>query len=465
MTKDNGNTPIDPIPIPYSQQAEEALIGSALIDPGIMLTTKIKPADFYVHRHQWVWGELFTLTRSGITPDMVTLTEALDRRGKLEEIGGAAFLVSLISRTPSSLGAESYSRIVKGDAMRRSVLAKARQLTQAAFDTSIDINQAVSGAIRDLAVDASPDKSAVHIAEHLDALYDDVERRSKDPKDIWGIKTGFRDIDRYIGGLQLSETLYLAGEPGVGKSKLAVQIAVQIALMGIPVAIFSLEMSAEAVVRRIVSLHSKVYTRKLKTGRMEGDDWSDFTKSVGVLSEIPLYISDKSGLTSLELRAELARLKLEHGIQVAMIDYLLLMGDPGYKDEIAKSTALSREIHNITKELNISTITVNSVTKELMDGGTPTNKGVRGSGQLVHDADVIAFLTSHKPEFGEEKALDLVTLTFTKGRELDRGNMALDLYAFPYYPAFGDMDQRQVEVGGDTKTLVQKEKSFWWEDN
>jgi len=443
MSGNNGNAPPESDPIPYSKEAEEALLGSAIIDPAILLTTKVSPADFYVHKHRWIWEEMITLSRAGMTPDLVMLAEALQRRGRLVEIGGPAYLTGLANKTPSSLSSDNYAKIIKSDAVRRAVLGKARALTMAAFDQTVNIQSAVSSTLRDLAVDASPDNSAVHFSELLGGLYDEVEERYKNPVDFWGIKTGFSEIDKLTGGLQLAEVFYLAGEPGIGKSKLAIQIAVQIALAGTPVAIFSLEMKNRAIARRIVSFHSKVFTRKLKSGRMEADDWNDFTKSVDELSQIPLYISDNPRLTTLQFRAELARLKMDKGVKVGMLDYLLLMGD----------TALSREVKTVAGELDLALVAVNSVTKEHMGvGSSPTNRGVRGSGQLAHDADVIAFLTAHKPDMGDPSP-NIATLTFTKGREFESGNLQIDLYAHPNFPSFGDLADRRVETEKAIKTL------------
>ena len=444
--------------LPYSQQAEEALLGAVIIDPDAMVLLDTQPDEFYVHRHRWVWSALRDLERGGVKPDIVTLSELLQRRGKLEEVGGPAFLSSLINRTPNSQSASSYARIVADDYRRRCMISTANQLAVAAYDKSTDPSEASINALDTLIASTNADKGAVHISEATAKVYDEVSERAKNPTEFWGIKTGFIDVDRLTGGLQLGEVFYLAGKPSVGKSKLANQVGVQTAKDNEPTAIYSMEMKDIAVARRILSAEGKIPTRHLKTGFLEGDEWNEFIQAFERSAEWPLYLSDGS-FTLATLRADIARLKARHGLKVVVIDYLLLMEGAQGKDDTEKSAYLSSGIKNIARKFDVAVLTVASVTKELFSAkGTPSNEKLRGSGQVVHDADVVAFLTKHIPGEGEMHNSSYVTLSFTKGRDIEQLG-AVDLYAHKRFPLFSDIALEQETV---TTLVPQKDNGKEW---
>lgn len=429
----------------YNQEAEESILGAALINPSIVRYLDIEPSHFYVQRHQWIWEAIQSLDgRADI--DIVTLGEELDKHGNLGNAGGMPYLMGLTTSVVSSLGAESHARIVKDYAQRRTILRVASDLAKAAYDAKT-LDAVTAQAIDTLAQGTHSDQS-MHIRDIVGEVYQEVEDRSKDPRDVWGLETGFIDFDKATGGLQPGEVYYVAGEPGIGKSKYAVQIGINMGARNTPGAIFSLEMGRKQLVRRSLSALAQVPTRNLKTGRMDVEEWTRFNQAVEAAITYPIYINDNSSLTTTQLRAELSRLQARHKIQWGVVDYLLLMGDTEGVNETEKSAHLSRRIKSIAKSLDIALITVNSVVKDGMgEESTASQKQIRGSGQVIHDADIIGILKHHIPGKWEEKQDNLRTHVFVKGRELE-GLGFFHLVAFDKWPSFGNyMSERKVFNG------------------
>ena len=416
--------------IPHSQEAEESLVGSALINPDILATVAIAPADFYIFRLRLVWTTMHDLYKRGITPDFVTLTDALHMTGSLEEIGGPAYLTGLISDVPTSLNADSYAAVIKDKARRRAMLATANDLAKAAFDDAAKLDEANMQAIADLTSSTHVKGAARPLSEYVDELEIEVIDRIANPVEIFGIPTGILDYDHTTGGNQRGEVVYIGGEPGIGKSILMMQMALGMAKHQAPGAIYSLEMKGQQFTRRIVSNLGRVETRKLRTGFLNQEEANQFFAAAKVARSLPIHMSDESYLTTGALRADLARLRSQAGIQWFALDYLLLMSDgDGRVDEIERSAMLSARIKRLAKEFDLAGITVNSVTK---DGK------IRGSNQVSHDADVICMLVEHQPEMGNPKP-NMRTLIFKKGRELANPKNAIHLLKGAGFPAFMDV--------------------------
>ena len=434
---------------PYSREAEDAMIGAAIINPVVLDEVSIEPQDFYIRRNSIIWEALQALNRKGSGIDYVTLLDELEDKGKLQEIGGSAFIAGLISTFSLAPDVVAYEKIIKSYSKRRAVLSVANDIAKIAYGEESDaIDSQLGEIVSRLLKHSIPDKGLVPIGQALTRLSDQVDERSKNPQDIWGIPTGFTDIDHYLGGLQKGEVFYLAGEPAVGKTKLAVQIALNAAsdrYGAHSVGIYSLEMRDVAVARRMVSVMQDISTRAMKSGKMSDTDWVSFFAGITELQDRQLYLSDASMLTTAELRADIARMKANHGVELIVLDYLLLMS--GYEkldNETERSTRLSRDIKSIAKDMDVALVAVNSVTKEGMDGGLIAKKNLRGSGQLIHDADLIAILcvdtavsnTPFKP----------VKLVFTKVRDVEMGTTTINLLADNMRPMFHSCESHSIQV-------------------
>jgi replicative DNA helicase len=368
------------------------------------------------------------LRSRGFSVDILTVSEELERAGKLTEVGGPAYLAELIGNTPSSMGAESYAQIITEKAGRRRLLDAANSLARAAYDEGKPIDDAVIAVTQLLTGSIQPRGAAVHLSKYVEELMDDVEERSKNPKDIWGLETGVLDFDKITGGLQAGEVCYLGGDPGIGKSILSMQMGIGMATKNHPGAIYSLEMKGLPVTRRIVSEIGELDTRKLKSGRLLDSDWPIFIQACEAAIALPVYLSDDSYWTTAGLRADMARLRSQNKIEWFVLDYLLLVCDgDGKLDEIERSALLSRRVKALAKEFDLAGITVNSVTKDGSD--------IRGSNQVKHDADVILMLGEHQPEVGKKEA-NMRTAVFKKGRELAEPKTYFHLVKADHFPAF-----------------------------
>ena len=420
--------------VPHSVAAERAVLGAALIDPVIICELDLPADDFYLDRHRWIWQALRKLDDEKSSVDIITLQDELTARGLLAEIGGLAYLTRLTIETPTSLHASDYARIVREKAKRRRILAACTELARAAFSEAENLEGAISQATAQLVCQARPTGGAVQIRQFVDQLYDQVDERSRAPKDIYGIPTGFHDFDQITAGLQLGEELVLSGDPGLGKSLLAFQMGCNMASCA-PGAVYELEMGGIAVVRRQVAGKSGVSTQKMRSGKLDDSDWPAFTAAVEKLSTLPIYMSDESNWTTLGMKADLARLKDAYGIQWFIVDYLDLLADSYGRDDIERSAYISRQVHNICKDLDLAGLIVQSMNKA---GIASTNKGkhyLSGSAKVIFDADQIVFITKHQPAFGEKEEPNVITLTWDKVREGD-SNRFMHLVRVEGFPAF-----------------------------
>ena len=421
--------------MPFSVDAEEAILGAVMIDPPIFIQLTLTPNDFYIERHQWIWEAMGQLHAKNQTPDFISLSDQLSANGKLKEAGGPAFLTTLINRVPTSLHADQYAQIIKDKSRRRQAINSARELTVAAFDEKANLDTVSAKITEQLTSTVHTSRELIHISEIVSQVASDVEERSKNPTETWGVPTGLIDLDKMTGGV--AGLWYLGGEPGIGKSILMLQILINAAKRGKPGAIFSLEMSAIAQVIRAVSAEAKIATIGLRTGKIHDNDWESFYKACEEIADLPVYICDEPELNTTQLRAQLTRLKAKTNVQLFALDYLYLMTDEGSQDPTERTEILSKRVKAIQRKLDIAGITVNSVTKEGMNTTNPKSTSLRGSGQLIHDADVVLFITKHNTHDS------MRTITITKGRDLaDSGK--IDLVKTASYPSFVDAQVRET---------------------
>jgi replicative DNA helicase len=422
------------VSIPQSREAEEAALGCVLINPLTLyeLAPFLKPGHFYIHRHAWIWDAFLALDARRVPIDLLTVSDELDRQGKLGEVGGPAYLTSLVNQVPSSINAEHYGRIVAGHAARRAMLQAANKIAELAYDESKSVEECIGNAVAETSGLEILNNSAdfVNMGDLLSSVYDDVQERAKDPKEVWGLSTGLPKFDKKTGGLQLGELTYIAGSPGVGKTWLDLAWAMELGRQE-PGALISLEMKRNSIGRRVLSGVTGVATRAMKSGFMDASDWLPLTDAVQKYEGFPVWIDDSSYDTA-RLRATLAWLKREKGIRWFILDYALLMLDLG-RDETEQSKIISANMKRIVHDLNLCGVVLHSVTKVGMDGEEPKMGDQRGSGQAIHDADVQLFLTKLYEKDPDVSALTdkekarMVTLWCSKGRELEESKFKLHL--------------------------------------
>jgi replicative DNA helicase len=446
----------------FSQETERALLGCILIDSECLIELDVTPDDFYVVKHRWVFEAASALARRHEAVDFLTISQELEKRKQIEEVGGMAFVMSLINSTPSSLSAKTYAKLLRDKARRRNLVKVAGEIAKAAYDETSSIDESIPAFVNGLVSTSAVNKGAQPLALAMSELYDEVQERIAHPADIWGIPTRLPTFDKTTGGLQRGELFLLAGTPGVGKSILGMDMAAGMALSA-PGAIYSMEMRRKQVARRLVSGQAFIPTHRLKSGRFEDGENDRFTKAIDYFSTLPVHIADSSGWTTTSLRADLARLKALYGIEWFLLDYLFLLNDGG-KDEVERTQNASKGLKQTVMELDLAGIAIHSLNKAGMGatrngglGGDGLPNGLddmRGSGQVAYDADLACFLTKYNPEVFAQadripaKYNDIArVLWFGKGRELENPRQYVTLVQKQGFPKFGEYIPEQNQGG------------------
>jgi len=385
---------------PYSPTAESAVIGCVLTRPEEIKTISLDAGDFYIEANRIVWATMRELFTELKPIDFITVCTRMDERGQLSLIGGKSAVMQYVSGEFHSWNGAAYADIIKDRAKRRRAINIAESLARIAFDKDSDLDAGAANAVDGLVKLGRVESGAVPISVFASKVYDDIVERSKNPRDIYGIRTGFRDLDLMTDGLVKKSLYVISGEPGTGKSLFAFQICANLAKDGHGGSVYELEMPGEQVARRDISAKSSLKTDNMLRGKMEEDDWEPFTSAVEDLSNLPIHISDLSTWTTAGIRADLSRLKITHGIEWALVDYLFLLNDLPGKSEIERTNFVSRELKSIAKSLDIILIAIHSMTKQQYgaDASSPTMGSLRGSAQVAYDADDIWFMTKDKNE-------------------------------------------------------------------
>ena len=397
---DQSPAPTTSTAVPHSREAEEAVVGAVFINPEVYydIAQFLSADDFYIHRHKWIWDCFTSLHEQRIPIDLLTVTDELERRGQLGEIGGPAYLTSLVNQVPSSLNAESYGRIVEGYSVRRKMINAANQIASIAYNerTSVDdvMNEAEKAVFnvseRRLKHDLQP------ISSVLSDYYDRIDDLAKRPDDIHGVPTGFVDLDKMLTGLQPSDLLIIAGRPGQGKTGFLLSIAKNAGLVHKKhVAIFSLEMSNEQVVQRLIAQETGIDSQRLRTGKLQDQEWPLFTHAIEVFGDTHIYLDDTPAITPLQLRTKCRRLHMEFGLDLIIIDYLQLMGgDTRNDNRVQEVSYISRNLKILARELNVPVLTAAQLSRavEQRSDKRPVLSDLRESGSLEQDADIVMFI-------------------------------------------------------------------------
>lgn len=393
---------------PHSREAEEAVIGAVLINHEVYydIAQFLSADDFYIHRNKWIWEAYTRLHESRSPIDLLTLSDDLERNGQLADMGGVPYITSLINQVPSSLNAEAYGRIVEGHAIRRKMIAAANKIASVAYNEASTVDEVMNEAEK--AVFNVSERRLKHdlrpISAVLSDFYDRVDDLAKHPADVYGVPTGFVDLDRMLTGLQPSDLLIIAGRPGQGKTGFLLSIAKNAALTHKKhVAIFSLEMSNEQVVQRLISQETGIDSQRLRTGQLHEHEWPLFTHAVEVLSDTKVFLDDTPAITPLQLRTKCRRLHMEHHIDLIIIDYLQLMGGDNRTDNrVQEVSHISRSLKVLARELNVPVLTAAQLSRavEQRTDKRPVLSDLRESGSLEQDADIVMFI--YRPDQYEQ---------------------------------------------------------------
>lgn len=390
---------IEKVP-PHSREAEMSVLGAMLFDENALtLAIEIlKPDYFYETSHAQIFSVLQALFDRNQPADLVTVSEELRKRGQLEGVGGAAYLTQLTTAVPTSANIQHYAKIVKDRALLRMLIHSATNIVQESFDPAQDARDVIDKAERSI-FDIGQDQiegKAHAMREIIHNTMETIDQLFQRKEHVTGLATGFHDFDTKTAGLQPSDLIIIAGRPSMGKSAFTTALCEHAAVnLKKPVAFFSLEMSKEQLVQRMLCSFARVDAQKVRTGYLSHQDWPKLTQAAGKLSEAPLYIDDTPGQTVLEIRAKARRLKMRYGIQMVVIDYLQLMHMGGQVESRQQEiSAISRSLKALARELQVPVIAVSQLSRavEARQGNKPQLSDLRESGAIEQDADVVVFL-------------------------------------------------------------------------
>ncbi len=413
---------------PHSQEAEESVLGSILIDKDAIVSVApiLQPDHFYNSKHQKIYSAILSLYEEREPIDLVTLSEKMKKNKTLSKAGGRVYLASLLEKVPTAAHAENYAKIVRNNAVKRELISSAAKLTEMSFDESMETRTILDKAEqiifslsqKNLARNFIPIKEA--LAESFDRL-DDLQKSSSG---LRGVPSGFIDLDNTLAGMQDSNLLILAGRPGLGKTALALNIAQNAAVKNkIPVGFFSLEMSKEELVDRLLVSQAEIDAWRLKTGRLTNEDFSRLSDAMGELAEAPLFIDDSPGISVLEMRTKARRLQVEQGLKLLIVDYLqLAISTRRWDSRVQEVSDISQSLKNLARELKIPVLALSQLSRAVENRGTkiPQLADLRESGAIEQDADVVMFLYRENDEDMEN-----VTLSVAKHRNGPLRNIKL----------------------------------------
>lgn len=423
----------DPQVVPHSREAEEAVIGSILINPEAYYDVAhfLRGDDFYIHRHRWIWETFTRLHERRIPIDFLTVSEELDQLGQLAEVGGPAYLTALINNVPTSLHAEAYGRIVEATAIRRRMLSAANEIAKLAYQQDASVETVMDEAEKAVfgVSERRTTRDLQPIQQVLSDYYDRVDQLAARGDDTYGVPTGFTDLDRLLGGLQPSDMLIVAGRPGSGKTAFMISAAKNAAQVHKKhVALFSLEMSSEQLVQRMVAQETGINSQRLRDAKLEEDEWPLFTHAIEVLSNTVMFLDDTPALTPLQLRTKCRRLHLEYRLDLILVDYLQLMSSGARSENrVQEVSYISRNIKVLARELNVPVLAAAQLSRavEQRADKEPQLSDLRESGSLEQDSDIVMFI--HRPEIYDKDTLmkNLAQIKVAKHRNGPTGTIEL----------------------------------------
>lgn len=385
---------------PYSQEAEQAVIGAVLLnsDAYISIASFLKPEDFYLKRNVDIWSACQRVSERGDAIDVVTVQEDLRAVGLLNDVGGIGYLMQLITDAPTSVNAEVYARLVERAALRRRLLEAADRIKALAVNETLETDDVTAQAEQTLfaVTERSTRRDVITLREALGDYYERVEARMLNPDAQIGLPTGFRDLDLLLGGLQRSDLLIFAGRPGMGKTSFLLSMGMNAAKFGARVAIFSMEMGAEQIVQRLVSMETGINMQQLRVGTLDQQQWNLFVQATGRMADMNIFIDDTPAMNPLQMRTKCRRLLHEYGLELVIVDYIQLMNAGGnfQNNRVQEISFISRMIKEMARELNVPVFAAAQLSRavESRQDKRPIMSDLRESGSLEQDADLVMFL-------------------------------------------------------------------------
>lgn len=445
----NKNTPASKIP-PHSIDAEKSLLGAVLIDDEVLadVSEHARPEDFYDKTHGLIFAAMMRLYEKHKPIDLLTVTEELKKKGDLETAGGSSYLTELTNYVPTSAHAESYAEIVAQKAVRRRLIKVSGDISEFGYDEDSTTQELLSKAEAELfsVSDQSLKQDLASLESILTDSFDRMEELHRNKGSLRGVRTGYRDLDNMTAGLQRSDLIILAARPAMGKTTLVTNLAYNVATIAKqPVLFFSLEMSKEQLVDRMLADASGVDAWNIRTGNLSDDDFSKLSEAMGEMAEAPIFIDDTPGLSVLEMRTKARRIAHEQPLGLVIVDYLQLMQASNSSrdgNRVQEVSDISRGLKLIARELNVPLIALSQLSRsvESRSPQIPQLADLRESGSIEQDADIVTFIyreAYYNPDTERENVTDLI---IAKHRNGPTGKV--ELYFHPERLRFMSLDKR-----------------------
>lgn len=425
--------PVEKIP-PQNVEAEQSVLGSLLIDKEaiVRIADSLRPEDFYKDIHGMIYQAMLEVYEHREPIDLLSLTNRLQERGQLDIVGGRTYLTSLANLVPTASHVTHYANIVQRKATLRRLINAASEIAKLGYEEADNVDQVLDEAEQRVFEVSQKylKQKFIPLKTVLTEAFERIDELHKEPGKLRGQPTGFKDLDNILAGLQKSDLIILAARPSVGKTTLALDIARAIATKGkVPVGIFTLEMSKEQLVDRLICAEGGVDMWKMRTGRLsEDEDFSNIGHAMGVLSEAPVFIDDSAVTSVTEMRTKARRLQSEHGLGLLVVDYLqLLEGRSAVENRVQQVSEITRGLKGIAKELNIPVLALSQLSRatEARNPPIPKLADLRESGSIEQDADVVLFIYREGVYKRDSERANIAEIIVAKHRNGPTGRIEL----------------------------------------
>jgi len=384
---------------PHDLAAERSILGAIMLDPEaiIQIAEKLKPESFYEPVHQTIYGVMSELFEQRTPIDAVTVTNSLKKKKELSKVGGASMIAELTNAVSSASNITHYAKLVAEAALRRNMISASAFMNEKAFEETVPIQEIIDGIEQSVfgLSQQQASKAFIPIKDTLAESFERLDELQKSGSDMRGLSTGFNDLDGVLAGLHKSNLIILAARPGTGKTAFALNVSRHISVeLKKKVGFFSLEMSKEELVDRLLVAQSDIDAWRLKTGRLDQQDFLKLSDGMGVLAEAQIFIDDTPGLSISEMRTKCRRLMLEHQIDFLVVDYLQLAHGRTRDNRVQEVAEISQGLKNIARELRIPVLALSQLSRAVESRGEkiPQLSDLRESGSIEQDADVVLFL-------------------------------------------------------------------------
>lgn len=432
---------------PHNSEAEKSILGGILLDDEKIMDAAeiISAKDFYDSRLGTIFEAMIKLFEKQSPIDVLTVTNQLKAKKKFKEVGGAAVLSEIVAETPTAAHTEEYAKIVKQNSIRRQMIALGAKINEFAFDEKEEVENLLDKVEQQIfeISETAVERDFTHISLLLEKTYEQAEQLANNPDALRGIPTGFRDVDKILGGMQNSDLVILAARPSVGKTAFSIDIARHIATAEErKVGFFSLEMSNAQLMDRLLAQEVGVGLWKLRTGQLQDNEFADMAEAMGRLSESGLYFDDTPGLSIMEMRTKARKLKMEHGLDMVIVDYLQLMQGNTKENRTQEVSEISRFLKNLARELDVPVLALSQLSRAVENRADriPQLSDLRESGSIEQDADVVIFLHREETFDPDTERKGIGDLIVAKHRNGPTGQVEL---AFIHEQArYRDLDAR-----------------------